>query len=51
MTRENFGYLGKIVLGFTCIVFGVTMVLPLAIPAWAIGGMFIVSGVLLLIGK
>lgn len=51
MNRQEIGTFARIVLGLTFIAFGVTMMLPLAIPAWAIGAGFAVGGGLLLVGK
>lgn len=51
MSREQIGIVARVVLGLTFIAFGVTMMLPLAIPPWAIGAGFAAGGVLLLVGR
>lgn len=51
MTRERFGSVAIIVLALYLLIVGAALVISIAIPPWAIGGLAIVAGILLLVGR
>ena len=51
MSRERFGSIAIIVLALVLILFGVSMLISIAIPAWVFGLMFVAAGLLLLVGR
>lgn len=51
MNRERLGGIGVIVLALVLILFGLTAIVSIAIPGWVAGVLFVVAGLLLLVGR
>lgn len=51
MNRERLGGIGGLVLCAFLILFGLTLVVSIAIPGWVTGILAIAAGILLLVGR